>query len=223
LVGSAYRKPQGGGAVQCGAVLHSLDLVSAVQPNYDACLLLGDFNLAIKWDADPPVPEGLVAEDFNTAFDEIALQQLVSAPTRTTDTTQKTLDLLLVDAPNMVRDGDVVPGVSDHDAVLATITLTAVRPASTSKKVYNFQRANWPALNAALEERLQPGTELEDVNEAWECWKQKVFECVEEFAPKRRLTGGKKHLLPWLDKNCKQLMSIRDQLCTLSMAANCRP
>jgi hypothetical protein len=63
LVGSAYRQPNSDAAYNA-SLLHSLDLVSAEQPNYDGCLLMGGFNLKIRWQEDPPCAEDTVAKDF---------------------------------------------------------------------------------------------------------------------------------------------------------------
>jgi hypothetical protein len=187
--------------------------VAAVQPNYDGCLLMGDFNLNINWREDPPIARDTIAKDMLSAFADMAFEQLVTEPTRTTENSEKTIDLLLCDAPNLIASVQVVPGVSDHDAILATLSLSAVRPDSCSREVLDYQRANWPALIDALTHRLQDVLQVEEVNEAWECWKNIVAECCELHVPKKSIGGGKKsHLLPWLDKGLKKLISVRDQL-----------
>jgi len=212
LVGSAYRQPNADAAYNA-SLLHSLDLVSAEQPNYDGCLLMGDFNLNIRWQEDPPCAEDAVAKDFQSAFADMAFEQLVTEPTRTTETCEKTIDLLLCDAPALIAAVKVVPGVSDHDAILANLSLSAVQPSSGSREVIDYQRANWPALIDALTHRLQDVLQFEDVNEAWEKWKGIVEECTEQHVPKKRIGGGKKSgLLPWIDSGLKKLISVRDQL-----------
>lgn len=101
LIGSAYRQPNSEAAYNA-SLLHSLDLVAAVQPNYDGCLLMGDFNLNICWREDPPIARDAISKEMQSAFADMAFEQLVTDPTRTTENSEKTIDLLLCDAPALI-------------------------------------------------------------------------------------------------------------------------
>jgi Reverse transcriptase (RNA-dependent DNA polymerase)/Endonuclease-reverse transcriptase len=212
LIGSAYRRPNAE-AAHNAALLHSLDLAAALQPSFDGLILLGDFNLNMSWASDPPEARDGIAEDFKSALADMGLVQYVKGPTRTTEATETTLDLLLCDVAGLISTVEVVAGVSDHDAVLAALSMTAVRPSPAPRKVYNFKKANWPALNETLAVRLEVVTQHEEVNEALECWKKIVFECADQHIPKKRVGAGKKkHLLPWLNDDLKSKISDRDAL-----------
>jgi hypothetical protein len=49
---------------------------------------------------------------------------------------------------------EVVPGVSDHEALIATLSVCSVRPSRASREVYNFEKADWKGLNRGLVTRL---------------------------------------------------------------------
>jgi hypothetical protein len=102
--------------------------------------------------------------------------------------------------------------VSDHDALLLVIlSVSSVRPMRASREVFNFDKVDWDGLNSALATKLLPVLQQEDVITAWEMRKSIVYECAVQFVPKK-IIGGRKNRLPWIDPRLKQLISIRDQL-----------
>jgi len=114
--------------------------------------------------------------------------------------------------PTLVSTSEVVPRVSDHDALLLVIlSVSSVRPMRASREVYNFDKVDWDGLNSALATKLLPVLQQEDGITAWEMRKSIVYECAVQFVPKK-IIGGRKNRLPWIDPRLKQLISIRDQL-----------
>jgi Reverse transcriptase (RNA-dependent DNA polymerase)/Endonuclease-reverse transcriptase len=212
LVGSSYRRPNAEAAYN-KELKHSIRRAADVQHQYDGLFLMGDFNLDADWTSEPPLAGAAPAPEFLDEFSDMALTQKIKDPTRTTKRTEKTIDLFLTDVPSLVTSAKVVPGVSDHDALLATLSVSSVRPSSAPREVYNFDKADWKGLNGALAVRLRPVLQEGDLNLAWEQWKATVFECADQFVPKKRI-GGRKSRLPWLDAGLKQLISIKDALFT---------
>ncbi|CAB3381625.1 Hypothetical predicted protein [Cloeon dipterum] len=211
LVGSAYRRPNADQEYN-SALLRSLECAARQQHNYDGVLLMGDFNLDIKWDIEPPVVGVQPAEAFIDAFAEMSFAQFVKTATRTTNTSAKIIDLLLCDVPALVVEAHVVPGTSDHEAVVAKLAVSVQKPISAPTRVPNFQRANWPLLSQVLEQRLDCVSREEGVITAWEMWKKILFDTVEEFVPTKKVGGRRKKKHPWMTKALKQLVSIRDEL-----------
>ncbi|CAB3379727.1 Hypothetical predicted protein [Cloeon dipterum] len=211
LIGSAYRRPNAD-AVYNAALLRSLEGAARELHNFDGCLLFGDFNLDIKWDMEPPVVGASPAEAFADAFADLSLKQMIKTPTRTTSNTAKILDLFLCDIPALVEDARTVPGVSDHEATVATLAVKATRPICAPKMVPNYQRADWELLKRELERQLRQIRNESEVSSAWENWKSCVFRCVEELVPKKRVGGRRKKRHPWLTKGLVQLIKIRDSL-----------
>ncbi|CAB3381918.1 Hypothetical predicted protein [Cloeon dipterum] len=211
LVGSAYRRPNADAEYNT-ALLRSLERVSREQHNFDGILLMGDLNLDIKWNVEPPVAGAQPAEAFMDVFADLSLVQLIKTPTRTTNNSAKIIDLLLCDVPALVENSRVVPGTSDHDALVASLSVKATRPISAPKQVPNFQRANWQILNEVLERQLRSVLGVSEVSKAWEIWKEIIFSCIERTVPKMRIGGRRKNRHPWMTNPLKMLIRIRDHL-----------
>ena len=85
-------------------------------------MLTGDFNCpSLKWDEGLPIPINVCANELTDTFIQFTennfLHQHVEEPTRTTDTTSNIPDLFTT-IPNSVSDVNIIPGISDHDAIL---------------------------------------------------------------------------------------------------------
>jgi Reverse transcriptase (RNA-dependent DNA polymerase) len=104
-----------------------------------------------------------------------------------------------------------VAGVSDHDALLANLTLNVVRPTRPPKTVFNYNRANWENLDSEFARRL-PQTYIDmEINSAWELWKEIFFDCVKNNVPTKTFKDKVKSL-PWLDRGIRKLIATRDKL-----------
>ncbi|CAB3379844.1 Hypothetical predicted protein [Cloeon dipterum] len=210
LIASVYRAPNST-PEQNDELLRSFSLAADVQQNYDACLVMGDLNLDINWSADPPLPGASPAEKFLDCFNDLSFAQLIKDATRTTDTSEKLIDLFLCDAPNLVSSAAVVSGVSDHDALHVHLNADSRRPTLAILTEPDWRRANWQLVNECLAVKLQKVSTIDDLFAAWEEWKSSVFACVAECVPTRR-RRTKRLLLPWLDKGLKKLIRIKDYL-----------
>ncbi|CAB3379847.1 Hypothetical predicted protein [Cloeon dipterum] len=206
LIASVYRAPNST-PQQNDELLLSLSLAAEQQHNYDACFVMGDFNLDVDWSTETPLPRTTPAEQFLDAFDNFAFAQLIKNATRTTATSEKTIDLFLCDTPNLVSTSEVIAGVSDHEALLIGLKMDSRRPPPMSMTLPDWRRAHWPALNDLLAAKLQE----DDLSVAWTAWKTALFDCVAECVPSRR-TRSKRKLLPWMDNNLKKLIKIKDDL-----------
>ncbi|CAB3386438.1 Hypothetical predicted protein, partial [Cloeon dipterum] len=76
LVGSAYRRPNADAEYNT-ALLRSLGRVSREKHNFDGILLIGDLNLDIKLNVEPPVARAQPAEAFMDMFADLSLVQLI--------------------------------------------------------------------------------------------------------------------------------------------------
>ncbi|CAB3387627.1 Hypothetical predicted protein [Cloeon dipterum] len=177
LIASVYRAPNST-PQQNDELLLSLSLAAEQQHNYDACFVMGDFNLDVDWSNETPLPRATPAEQFLDAFDNFAFAQLIKNATRTTATSEKTIDLFLCDTPNLVSTSEVIAGVSDHDALLIGLKVDSRRPPPMSMTLPDWRRAHWPALNDLLAVKLQGVMQEDGLEEAWTAWKTALFECV---------------------------------------------
>jgi endonuclease/exonuclease/phosphatase family metal-dependent hydrolase len=195
LIGSAYRRPKSS-EEENKELQHSLSLASEIQDNYDATLLMGDFNLMADW-GDTPKPKDKTASEFLSSFYDLFLVQLVLQATRIVDECRSILDLVLCSVPDLICNLDIIPGVSDHLAVAFTISINPNRPAAPRRHVYNYKRANWSKLSAMFVSKLPVNfAEFADAGEAWLAWKAAFFDCVDSCVPKCFIKQRKHH--PWI-------------------------
>jgi hypothetical protein len=209
LIGSAYRAPSLK-SEENKEFLRALNLAASKMHEYDGLILMGDFNLDVSWASDMPIARKAPAAEFLSEFSEIGLTQLIKGPTRTTDSTEKTLDLLLTDVPGIFTGTEVVAGVSDHDALIANLALNVVRTMRPPKTVFNFNRANWDQLNLDFAQRLPQEFPEMNTNAAWEHWKSIFFDCLQNNVPTKSLKGKAKSL-PWIDKSLRKMIARRDK------------
>jgi hypothetical protein len=105
-----------------------------------------------------------------STFLDFIPHQLVTESTRIAGNTANILDLFLVDNTDMSSDitsVDVIPGVSDHLAVLAIlISFFNTNIKLPKRQVLNFKRANWAGLKQQLSDRLPVNFNNTDINEA---------------------------------------------------------
>ncbi|CAB3374422.1 Hypothetical predicted protein [Cloeon dipterum] len=164
------------------------------------------------WLQNPPRAGQAPAAEFLGTFSELALQQLVQNATRTTDTTAKILDLALCDAPAFVASVTIVPGTSDHDAILLDFAVTQ-RATTTVREIFDFKNADWPAVSQHLEEKFAECTfEGENVDRGWEKWLRIFWDALAEAVPKKRVRPGKRNSTPWITKELRAEMNKRDRL-----------
>jgi hypothetical protein len=172
-----------------------------------------DFNLPkINWQTEPPSTSVSPELNLLEVFQNLGLSQLISEPTRVFNNFENVLDLLLCDAPTFVACAKVVPGVSDHYTITATLSLSIDRPNPASRVVFYSARADWESLQVRLTSDLEPIDTIDDVETCWDEWKKNFFAALEENVPFKRAGKNKKSLVPWMSKGLKKLMAIRDEL-----------
>lgn len=99
----------------------------------DAAIVIGDFNLP-GWDwktktIKPSCQHPRNHYQLSEILDDNGLTQLVEDPTRN----QNTQDLLITNNPTKITRTDVIPGISDHDAVYTEIDIRPVKHYQTPR------------------------------------------------------------------------------------------
>ena len=106
----------------------------------------GDFNFpdwdwntaTIKQNATYP----RLHQFFIDTIADTCLEQMVNSPTRKNNI----LDLFLTNNPGLVPRIEVLPGISDHDAVFMELMLSVPKQHHPSRLVHVFKRADWDQL-----------------------------------------------------------------------------
>ena len=134
FVCTAYRPP--GTSLSCFENDFSETLTSALSFN-KPIYILGDLNCNVL-DTNDPGHRSLL--DFSTCFN---LTQLVDKPTRITEHSRTLIDVILTSSKNDIKQTKVIPNsISDHDAVMSTLTLKKCRPKPVYVSVRSFKNYN---------------------------------------------------------------------------------
>ena len=190
-----------------GDVTKLAELVRRLRLTNRPLLIAGDFNLPeIQWLADGrPVllKRTAPAVTFLDCLAECDVTQSVTAPTRGS----ATLDLVLScggpETSEVLSESESVFD-SDHLAVTSRLAVDVrASPRATRTKAYNYKRADFDSLRAAL--RLVPRAMLSDcsVDDAVSMFYDFVFAAVADHVP---LVELRNKYPPWFDRAVRALL-----------------
>ena len=134
--------------------LAQLDTCLSRIPENAHIWLSGDFNLAdidwtdnsLKGSATKPA---LCNQLINITADRF-LQQLVSQPTRITETTESLLDLFFCNNRSLVNTVEVISGISDHEAVYIEASLRPHKTPQPPRTVFCYNKADYDSVKKGL-------------------------------------------------------------------------
>jgi hypothetical protein len=122
---------------------------------------------------------------------DLGAKQVVKSPTRG----DYLLDLVISDIEG-VR-AEVVPGVSDHDIVIASLELTVPQSESFTRTVWDYRGADWSRLSGELMETDWSFIGSLGASEAAQEFTSCILSCAERSIPQRTLKE-RKSTHPWL-------------------------
>ena len=209
VVGSFYRPPSTSVDYleQLELSMNNIKQLSGINGKY--VLLGGDFNLPdIDWEEGSVKPNPRYTAAINWKMIDIAndfnLIQMVTEPTRQGNI----LHLLFKSHPDLVDKVYIVPGMSDHDAVICDINLRANLPANPKRNVYLHKRADMEGLRRKLKERFElfeaSRPETKSIRTNWDQFKADINNSINEFIPQRTLKNKRSPL--WCNANIKRLI-----------------
>jgi len=217
-LGSFYRPPgqSGGKAVtQIDDLDRSLQVIRQKTKNNSkhTIILGGDFNLGdINWTSETvssTADEKAGSERLIKTLRDHHLTQLQHEPTRE----HRTLDLLCTNKPSLVKCITTIPGISDHDALVADCDVKPVYQKKNSRLIHLFSRANWekmreatytfaPTFLAACKER--------SVEENWTATKNHITNIMKQHIP-TKMTSSRQHN-PWMSNKQKRTTRKKHRL-----------
>ena len=142
------------------------------------------------------------------------MHQLINEPTRITEKTSTTIDLIFVNEPDKIACSGVSHvGISDHSLIYAFRKLSAGKHSKghTTISYRNFKHFDADSFRNDFSlqdcDYVKP---LSDPNQMWHAWKT-IFNNVDRHAPLRtkRVRGSK---APWITTELRQHMHQRDVL-----------
>ena len=177
-IGSFYRPPVKNNPEYLQQ-LHSL--LNRIPADKGAHLWLGgDFNLPdINWE-DESVSQyasnSSVAHQLLNITRDFYLDQVVTKPTRVTETTASILDLFFTSNQTLINKVEVIPGISDHEAVFIESSLRPMRVITPPRKVFQYRKADYEGMKQELKAfqiEFEELAKTEDVEQLWTRFKKK--------------------------------------------------
>jgi hypothetical protein len=120
----------------------------------------------------------------------------VSWPTRNVGNSTNTLALFLCSNMDVIKAVEVIPGISDHDAIWVSLNLSLPVSSTPKRLIYNYNRVDWAGLCQLFRDRRPLNFNGLDIDSACNLWMKTFFECVELCIPKVSLKLRKIH--PWV-------------------------
>lgn len=211
-IGSFYRNPSSN-----QDMLTSLEdnLMGMISGNSFPLIILGsDLNLpSINWEdntvrLNPQYGPGLNQKMLDIV-DNFSFTQHVLEPTREGNI----LDVLLTNYPSCVENVQVIPGMSDHDAVVVGINIGLKTNRKKPRKIYMFRRGNMDAVKQDLREfkqKFQSEFGNRSVEENWTVLRDVIINAANSHIPSKTIRPNKD--LPWMTTNIKRQIRRRKRV-----------
>lgn len=181
---------------------------SAEMIKSDCMVIGGDFNLpTVEWSHKPcsSAAARCSVQEMESLIDVFSLHQLVREPTRGNNI----LDLILTNTPEIVLSTTVIPGISDHRAVISEMKLGYVKTVgSKCRQVYNYGKANVDGINDAIRAYLtvfEIEAESTNATHLWSMLKEKLLELRQRYVPSWVMTSRRSKSKPWFSKKLRCL------------------
>ena len=138
------------------------------------------------------------------------LSQMVTEPTRLNNT----LDLFFTNLPTLIQEVEVVPGLSDHDAVIVQSKMRMSLAKQANRKIPLYSKANWQAIRADLQSLENKISDLilqgTDVDSVWRKFRDSILLVISQHVPHKM---SRKHLsLPWITTQLRRQIRRRNIL-----------
>ena len=144
---------------------------------------------------------------FLDIINDCSLEQFVTSPTRGNNTLYLTFS-----SQPIISDTSIVPGMSDHEAVLFTIHLKAkILHTKLDHKIFLFHKGNINGVKVDMVKLtdmfMSNNSHSRTVQDNWNLFKSSLLDSVNTYVPQKSIKS--RHDLPWLNHEIKNSMSHR--------------
>ena len=172
--------------------------------------IVGDFNLpSVNWSNS--TSDSSIEQSFIDSFNGLCLSQLITSRTHNNG---NMLDILLTNFENTVSDVQVLDPhsvcKSDHFPISFTIKSSFSRKKSTKRKVYNFKKADWDAINRDLCSMNWQFLNSLDPDSSWKIVKENLLILANKYIPK--VTIKSEFQPPWFDSELFSVCRKKERL-----------
>jgi len=204
----AYYRPNVNDVNSNQALASSLERL----PRNCTSFITGDFNYpGFSWpdsniSATAPY-KGLHSEFLATIHDH-GLEQMVCDPTRDGNI----LDLLLTNDPMSCIKTEVIPGISDHEAILTSLDVKVKRITQAKRQIPQFSKADWISFNdhmRPVSQQIISSPSSTTTEDLWTIFRDAIYEGVKKFVPHKEAKTKKPK--PWILRRTLRLIGKRNR------------
>ncbi|XP_062713832.1 uncharacterized protein LOC134290671 [Aedes albopictus] len=195
------------GANQLFAQQYEKLLIDLLEFDLDQTYLIGDYNINVA--SSTPSTNILALNRIHATFD---LTVLPTPPTRITETSCTTIDLIVTDHPATIQCSKTATGntISDHEVIYFVSRLLIHKPPPKRIKVRNFRRVDPQALQIDFQaSNLQQIYEAEDVDTKADLLTTTLQSLMQQHAPERTIQVRDQRT-PWITAEIEREISTRD-------------
>jgi hypothetical protein len=209
LVGVYYRPPSDRSpdtVKTLGQILDKLDHNSPI-------ILGGDFNAGdIDWDTNTVTPGSdrkALCEELLSVLDNNHLEQLQREPTRG----EAVLDLYCTNRPGLIKSLNTVPGISDHNIILADSDLQAKLTKKPKRCIKQWSKADWDTIRSettAYRDEFLTNYQQRDVETNYNDFCNHINNVTTKHVPTK--TRGTRWNVPWITNKTKRMTRKKQRL-----------
>lgn len=182
-------------------------LLDLLEHDFDRLYIVGDFNINIT--ASQPSTNLCALQQINAAFN---LSVLPTGPTRITENSATTIDLLITDSPGTAIKSKTTAAntISDHEVVYLLADIRVRKPVAQTIRVRNMRGIDQLQLQASLQSRdMQLFYETTDINTKTNLLSTELKSLLNQFAPEKDIVVQDQRT-PWITAEIKQAVALRD-------------
>ena len=117
------------------------------------------------------------------------------------------LDLLFTNNPSLVNHCEVIPGISDHEMVVADQEIKPVYNKRKPRKIFLYQKTDRQTFKLKVTEMANHSAETVNtrtVNENWELFKNGIHNLMKDIIPSKLATSRSN--LPWMTTKLRRII-----------------
>ena len=211
VVGSYYRPPDSG-SDSIDDLESVLSFITEKFRNNPQCTIIlgGDFNAGdIDWESHTVCEHSLnrqINEKILSVISSSGLVQIQKDFTRN----DKILDLLCTNKPDQFSDIRSIPGISDHEIILADCDLKPVVCKKPPRTIYLWNKVDWNKIRllaSEFSESFLPEHGTRSVDKNYTIFKGFIALTMKEHIP-NKLTSTRTNL-PWFNRGLKRMCKVK--------------
>ena len=137
------------------------------------------------------------------------MTQTTGEPTRG----KNILDIVLITNENKITSCEVVPGISDHAAVVTTVEMKPKHIRQNKRSVYLYNKGNMNNIRSdskKLSNDKAADYQCKSVNELWNTFKTGSKDSLDKHIPQKKI--GSRRNIPWITREIKRKINRKRRM-----------